>query len=373
MKRLCYVIPSLGVGGTERQLVELIRGLAKDHEITIICTRQAGALTGDVRRLGAYVRCLDLWGGWDFRMYGKLRRLFRAHRPDILHSFMFGFDNAVNRAARDTGVPVIISSRRQLASWRKPRHLRVQRKANELVDCIVANSSAVAEYAIEQEKANPGLFRVIPNGVRMERFQGASDAAQVRGRYRIPQEAEVIGIVANFAPVKDYPLFMAIAKELLQRRENIHFLMVGSGPMRRQIERQIVRNGWTDYFTRTATLGELRDLYGMMNASVLCSKAEGSPNALIEAMACGVPTVAAAVGGVPKLIEDGVTGRLVTSREPSDFADAIESCLDQHEESQAMTKRATDYVCTHLSCEDMVTAYRSLYTEFLVKSAKNGI
>jgi len=370
--RVCYVIPSLSVGGTERQLIYLMRGLARDHELTVLCTHRAGTLAGDARRLGAFVHVIRAWGSWDITLRHKIARYFRAHRPDFLHTFLFGFDLAANRAAQDTGVPVIISSRRQLATWKKPRHIRIQKRANRLVDCIVANSQAVADFAIEQESAARDLFRVIPNGIEADAFLSDTEPQQTRLRFSIPHHTHVIGIVANFSPVKDHVLFVETAKELAGRRPDVHFLMVGAGPLRKPVERMIEDEGLTARFTRVTTLGELRDLYAAMSVSVLCSKSEGFPNVVMESMAAGTPVVAASVGGVAELIEDGVTGRLVTSRDPRDFADAIERVLNHPEEGRAMAERGARFVRDHFSVERMVSSYRSLYAELLAESVRKG-
>lgn len=367
MKRVCYVIPTLSVGGTETQLVHLMRGLVCDHDLTVICTRTDGALGGDVRRLGADLHVLDTWGGWDFRIKARLRAQFRHHRPDIVHTFLFGFDYAAARAARDAGVPVVISSRRELATWMKPRHVRLQKKGNALVDCIVANSRAVVQFASELEGADPALFRVIPNAIAADDFVSKIDPSHVRRRYRIPFHTHVVGIVANFSPVKDHALFVEVARELGRRRADLHFLMVGRGPERDDVFRRIHTSKLDEEFTCLSAFQEVADIYRLMSVSVLCSKVEGFPNAVIESMASGTPVVAPAVGGIPELVEDGVTGRLVHSRAPSDFADAIEWVLDHPEESRAMTERAATYVRTELTVDKMVNAYRGLYAELLEK------
>lgn len=372
MKRICFVIPTLSVGGTERQLIHLIRGLIHDHEITVICTRRDGALAADARRLGAYVRVLDLWSGWDPRAKYRFRRVFRAHRPDVLQTFLFGFDHAVNQAARETGVPVVISSRRELAAWMKPRHVRYQRKGNSLVDCIVANSRAVAQFALEQEHGEPNGYRVIPNGIDVDAFASRVDPRHVRLRYRIPFHTHVIGIVANFSPVKDHGLFLEIARELLRRRADCHFFMAGTGPLREKTMQRVKALGMGDQFTCAAPLEEVQDLYKLMAVSVLCSKMEGFPNVIMESMASGTPIVAAAVGGIPELVQDGVTGRLVSSRNPADFADAIEWMIGHPEDSKAMTDRAAEFARKTLSIENMVSAYRTLYAELLAKAARRG-
>lgn len=372
LTRVCYVIPSLQVGGTERQLIALMKGLIHDHELTVICTRQAGALVGDARRMGVYVRELEGGGGWDFTMQRRIRHIFRAHRPDVVHAFMFGFDLATNRAARETGVPVVISSRRQLAIWKKKRHIRVQKKANQLVDCIVANSQAVAQFAQHQEAADPNLFRVIPNGIDAVAFQSSADLHQVRLRFKIPFHTHVVGMVANFSPVKDHALFLNIAEELIRRRADIHFLLVGGGPLRENIEEEVRKRGWSDQFTRVAAIEEVPDLYKVMSVSVLCSEVEGFPNAVIESMAAKRPVVAAAVGGIPEVVENDITGKLVDTRNPVHFADAIERVLGHPDESTAMAERAYQHVSNALSLERMISAYRNLYRELLVRSMRRG-
>ena len=372
MTHVTYVIPSLSVGGTEWQLIHLMQGLVRDHNLTVICTHHDGALSGDARRLGAAVRVVPVLTGWDPRATARIARVLRGHLPDIVHTFMFGFDFYANRAARSLRVPVVISSRRQLATWKKRRHVWLERKADTLVDCIVANSHAVAQFAIDQEQADPALVRVIPNGIDADRFVAAVDKRQVRVRHKIPFNTRVVGIVANFSPVKDYPLFVAMAEVLLQRRPDVHFLMVGSGQLSGAIERLVERRGLSDSFTRVSTVGERADFYALMNVCVLCSKVEGFPNAVLEAMASGTPVVAATVGGVPELVSDGETGRLVASRDPEDFADAVERVLNHPEAAQIMANSGAQYVRRELTINKMVEGYRALYAELLAKARGKG-
>ncbi len=305
--RICFVIPSLERGGTERQLVHLLRGLAEAHDLCVICTREDGALAREAADF-AEIRRLGLSGGWDPRLRHRVQQAFDAWRPDIVHSFMFGFDYQVNVAARKTGVPVVLSSRRQLATWKKPRHMRLQKKANALVDGIVANSEAVASFVSEQEDEPRERFHVIRNGIDVQALQTSKNLEIIAEKLSIPSDRKVVGLVANFSPVKDHDLFVRIAAELAGRREDVHFLLVGEGPLRKAIEEQIGAAGLADRFTLAGAQDEIAALYALMTVVVLCSKVEGSPNVVMEAMAAGRPVVAAEVGGVPELIEENVTG-----------------------------------------------------------------
>lgn len=363
---IAFVIPSLSVGGTEMQLLRLIRGLQESYDVTLIALHAGGALVGDVRRLGASVRTIHARGGWDFTAGFALYRMFRKYRPHIVHTFLSGFDLWADRAARQAGVPVVISSRRELATWMKRRHVFMQRRANRYVDRIVANSRAVADFACAQEQADPALFRIIYNGINADDFVSRLDHQQLRKRYRIPAGARhVVGMVANFSPVKDHTLFVDMATHLLSRRKDVHFLFVGTGARLKEIHDLILKRDLRAHFDRVITVNEMADLLAIFDISVLCSKTEGFPNALLEAMAAGKPVVAPAVGGIPELVRDGETGRLVQTRNPEDFSAAVEALLDHPEERLAMGTRASAWVREHYSVAQMVRSYRELYGELL--------
>ncbi len=365
--RICFVIPSLERGGTERQLVYLLGGLTEDHDLCVICTRGAGALAGEAAGF-ANLQSLGLSSGWDPRLRHRLQHVFEDWRPDIVHSFMFGFDYQVNVAARKAAVPVVLSSRRQLATWKKPRHVRLQRKANALADGIVANSEAVAAFASQQEDEPRERFCVIRNGIDVQGFQASGNSETVAEELSIPRDRKVIGLVANYSPVKDHDLFVRIAAELSRRRDDVHFLLVGEGLLRNAVEQQIGAAGLMDRFTLTAAKDSIADLYALMAVLVLCSKVEGSPNAVMEAMAAGRPVVAAKVGGVPELVDEGVTGRLIDSRSPADFAGAIEGLLDHPEVAARIGAAGASFVGEHLSVDRMVGEYAALYAELLERA-----
>lgn len=358
--RICFVIPSLGVGGTERQLVYLMKGLLERFEVMVICTVTDGAWAGDARRLG-HVKVLGLRGGWDPRMQTRLRRMFKTYQPTVVHSFMFGFDYAVNRAARAAGVPVVVSSRRQRATWKKPRHIRLQRKANELVDAIVANARAVAEFAASQEGQTVERYTVIANGIDVEQFQTTLNPDSIKTRYKIPLDKRIVGIVANFSPVKDHALFVEMARELSSRREDLHFVMVGKGDGSETVGVKVREYGIDALITRFTTISELADVYRVMDVAVLTSQSEGFPNVVMEAMASGTPVVAANVGGVPELICDGQSGTLVDSRDPVSFADAVERYLDNEELAARVGDAACECIRASYSRNAMVTGYLELY------------
>lgn len=372
MTKVCFAIPSLDVGGTERQLLHLIRGLTDDHEITVLCTQHDGTLAGEARRAGAELRSLQLRGGWDPRATYRFRRALQRIRPDVLHTFLFGFDYPANRAAQRLGVPAILSSRRQLSAWKKARHIRLQQRANQLADAIVANSRAVADFAQEQEGAPERMIRVIPNGIDVTEFECSCDHAVLRKRYRIPAHTRVVGTVANLSSVKDYPLFFRVAEDLMERRPDVQFLVVGSGPLEHWFDEHVRGLDWSDRVTRVSTVTDVPDLLAFMDVFVFCSKSEGFPNAVMEAMAAGRAVVAANVGGIPELIEEGITGHLISKRDASSFGTRVDALLNDDANRNALGQRAAEKVRETFSITSMVDAYRALYIELLAQDLRRA-
>lgn len=362
--KICFVIPTMEPGGTERQLLLLMAGLKDEFDITLICTREEGKLYEQARDLAQEVCVLGCSTGWDFRLIGKLSRLFRRIRPDVVQSSLFGFDYWATRAARKAGVPVVITTRRELAEWQEGRHLWLVRKANTLTDAIVANSHAVARYAAEREEEDEARYRVIYNGLPLSAFT-RHDPGPARQRFGIPLDAKVVGMAANFTEIKDHQLFILAADHTKREIPDVHFLLLGQGPGRDGVLHAMESNVGPDRVHLHHTLDEMPLAYAAMDVCVLTSKMEGAPNVLIEAMAAGRSVVASAVGGIPELVEHGVTGLLESSREPALFGDKIFSLLRDPDLRTRMGAAGRERARTHFSVERMVAEHTALYRELL--------
>lgn len=365
LPRICYVIPSLAAGGAERQLLFLAEGLAEKWDQTVLCTSAPGEWATAATKF-ARVETLNCRGGWDFRAYPRALAEFRAARPDVVQTFLSGFDFWINKAARRAGVPVVVSARRELADWTRPRHLFMQRAADRYVDAIVANSHAALEYARTMERI-PAHIRttVIYNGVRLDEHWSETGRAEARRKLGVRADRLVVGMVANFSPVKDHALFLDIADQLSRSRGDAHFLLAGAGPLRNSIAQEVAVRGLYD---RVHLLGPNVDVgtaYAAMNLFVLTSKVEGCPNVVLEAMARGIPVVAGKVGGVPEIVRDGDTGVLVNSRDPGDWARAIESIVNDAARQTVLGTTGRERVASEFTVEKMTAAYDALYRGLL--------
>lgn len=370
LPRVVFVVPSMHPGGTERQLLLLMQGLSEHFEMGLVCTRDEGGLIGQARRIASHVRVLDSPSGWDFRLRERLRRVFAVQHPSVVHSFLSGFDYWATSAAREMQVPVVLTARRELAHWQRPRHLWLVRRGNRLADLAIANSHAAAAFASEREGMPTEHYRVIHNGLESTHYDTELDAASARRRFRLPLDGPIVGMAANFTPVKDHALFVAAAREIKSHVPDAHFFLLGMGPLMEATRHALEQAVGKEHFSIRHTLDEMPVAYAAMDVAVLTSKSEGAPNVVLEAQAAGRPIVATAVGGVPELVKDGHTGYLVESREPGNIAAPIVRLLREEASRLAMGAAARHHAQEQFSAAKMVAAYRDLYYQLL--SAKQA-
>ncbi|MFQ5757127.1 MAG: glycosyltransferase, partial [Acidiferrobacterales bacterium] len=173
--RIAYVIGTLDVGGTEHQLVALVKGLdCSAFSPIIFCLTATGPLATDLEKAGAEVRCFGLRGLNVWRNPIRVARCLlaflaalKAETPDIIHGFLFHAYTLGTFAAKIAGVPMVIASRRSLSHFKagKPHYVLAERLANRMTDLIVTNSKAVQQDVIHQEKVEPAKVRVVYNGI----------------------------------------------------------------------------------------------------------------------------------------------------------------------------------------------------------------
>lgn len=346
--RLLLSIDSLGSeGGTERQFVELVRRLDRaKFEVHVACLEDSPALRAlaDIATTTVYP-VGNLFTPNGLGRVLDLRRYMIDQRIDVAHSFMINASLATVAATRWTKVRKVVTSRRNMGYWHTPRYLKMLRWMNQRTTAIVANSNAVRKKAIEAEGADPDKVHVIYNGVDMAAFTPGKSGM-------------VVGTVANYRPVKDLPLFL----EMASRLPDATFLLVGSGPQIDELRDLAAQLGIAGRVTFTNGTGNVADHLRLMSVFCLTSASEGFSNAILEAMATGLPVIATDTGGNAEAVEDGVTGYLVHGREPDVFATRVLSLLWDPNKRSAMGSAALGVCREKFSMEAMVGAHEALYS-----------
>jgi L-malate glycosyltransferase len=362
--RLVQFTRSLYIGGTEVQVLELLRGLPAHYQLQVSMLREEGPLAGELRKLGLTPDEFPLSGSlmrpntlWQVL---RLARWLRRRRAELMHVHDFYATMVAVPAAKLAGVKVIVS-RLDLAHWQGPARRAVLSRLTRMADHVVVNAAAIRSMLLEEERIPDARVSVIHNGLDLQRFD-----ARVRQGLQKPLPdtggAPVVVHVANMnhEVKRQEDLLRALA---MLRREGLvlHAFLVGDGARRPELERQAAELGVAD---RAWFLGHRLDVpavYARATLGVLCSTAEGMSNAVMEGMAAGLPMVVTAVGGNPELIVDGVRGRVVRPGNPLELARAFRWLLEHPERAKDLGAAARGFVRRGFSLERMVQQHDALY------------
>lgn len=343
--RVCFMIDRLQVGGTEIQLLSLIRHLNRDLIEPSLCLLDgydavSEALLPDdchVLRLGV----CSFWRPRAWRKALELAAFLRKEKIDILQLHFPDSTYLGVAAGVLAGVPRIVRTRRGLKYWFTLSHRTCGRLLDGVynllyVDAIIANSDACRRAVIEQECFPPKQIEIIHNGIDLERFGSTTLRSQ--------QSLQRVGVVARLDPLKNLHLFVRAAKIICDARPGVQFAIAGEGPVRPALETTIQQLGLCE---QVALLGDVQDVPAFLaglDVAVSSSDSEGSPNAVIEYMAAGKAIVATSTGGTIELIRHEREGLLVSPGDAPGLARAIVRLLDDHSLAEALGCAAQEEV-----------------------------
>jgi glycosyltransferase involved in cell wall biosynthesis len=317
--KIAIVIGSLERGGSEKQIVAFVRAAHPTYaDCVVVCLGDEGELAEHVRESGAKVISLRMSR---FRLSGliDLAWTLRKEKPDAVYAFLFwGYTLALPLAAVVARRAVRIAARRSLPEHDVPGRLVLRdlsRIADRVSHAVIANSEAVARSWERERPRLRGRIHVVENCIEL----GEARSHELRDPVRI-------ACVANLKSYKGHSTLIDALTLLSRERNDWEVCLVGEGPERRRIEDTLWRRGLTDKVELCGRRADVDDLLAEADIVVLPSYTEGSPNALLEAMAHGLPVVATDVGGVRDLVGSDA-GLVVPPRDPVRLAAALRQMI----------------------------------------------
>lgn len=368
--KIIHVITCLSTGGAEMMLYKLLVSIDRTRfDPTVVSMLDGGDIAPRIEALGIPVRMLHMRRGVpDIRAFAEMRRIVATVRPRMMQTWLLHADLMGGIAGAIAGVPVIWNIRHSvLDPAAMPRMTRITERSCAVLSTFVPRTVICCSGASRQRAAtlgyDPRKLLVIPNGFDLSAFRPDPSARRsVRGELRISADAPLVGLVARYDPNKDHNTFLAAAQRVHEVRPDVHFLLCGRevDPTNAVLARQVSASGLKAV---VHLVGERRDVSRIQAALDLgCSSSvgEGFPNAIGEAMACGVPCVVTDVGDSAEIV--GETGRVVRPRAPMELAEAVLALLSmKREERRRLGAMATARIETRYELRAIARRYEDLY------------
>jgi len=317
--RVLYTIPDLCVGGAERQLVALAGGLDRRRFAPAIAVlRPGGMLESEARDAGVEVIPAPRRARLDPLPALRLASYVRRRGVDVVHTSLF-LDGVYGRVAGVLGgARVRVASLLGIDYAKGSMRWRLDRLLGRVTSCLAVNSAWMRREA-EARGLACGRTEVIPNGVDADRFAGG-DRAAARRELGLGEGDFVVAAVGRLSPEKDHATLLRCAARVAQACARARFVIAGDGPARPALERMVAELGLAGRVVMAGWRLDVRPVLWAADALALTSRSESFPNAVLEAMAAGLPVVATRVGGVPEMVREGETGLLAEAGDAAGLA-----------------------------------------------------
>ncbi len=365
---LLKMVTNLHIGGTERQVVNLVQRLnASLFDLHLACLRSAGELLNELETLPIAkpeFQIGSFHSAGTFREAVHLGKYLRRNRIQILHTYGFYPNVFAIPVGRLVGTPVIVASIRDTGEVLTPMQRGVQRMVCRLADCVLVNAEAIREQLVRQGYPADKI-RVIRNGVVLPRFGSKDRSGRLRQELKLPPDARLVVVFSRLNPMKGVEYFIDAAAATARRFADVYFLIVGDGENRAELQAQARRAGIDGRMVFTGFRSDIPEFLSEASISVLPSLSEGLSNTLLESMAAGVAVIATRVGGNPEVIEDGVTGLLVPPRDSDEIAGALHRLLGCPDLALRLGECGARRVAQLFAVERAVRETESLYLRLL--------
>ena len=355
-------------GGPERQMLGLAIRLPRRVRTTILCFRERQSAVPFLEQLsaaGVEARMLRRSNPRLLATIAEIVAVLRTLRADALvcHGYKANLLGWI--AARRLGIPVLSVSRGWTANmWQVRVYEALDRRILRYMDRVVCVSE---EQAVKVRRAGirADRIRVIRNAIDSSRFPGDSQGrTTLYGLFKVPVEQIVIA-VGRLSPEKAFDQLVEAARLVTAERPATGFVLVGKGPDRQKLERQVRTAGLENSFVLAGFRSDVDEL--IRDAAILAqsSLTEGLPNVVLEACAAGVPVVATDVGGTREVVTEGVNGHLVPAGDARAMAERLLELLDDPARRRDMGDRGRDRIRSEFSFAQQSAGYEALFDELL--------
>ena len=360
----------LGIGGTERQLVEQLHWLDRTAlAVDLCCLQKVGEFLPVVRSLSLEPTEFPLRGTLlrpnTAIQISRLARHLRSNHSRLLHAHDF-YSNLIGAAAATLArIPYVIS-RRDMGAWLNPIRAEALAAVTRRAPFVLCNAYAIRDRLVNDEGVDPTRITVVYNGIDLEQFDKAAAREPEQRLPILDGPGPIITLVANMKhEIKGHDEMLHAANVVLTAMPDARFLLIGDGALRPRLEALARKLGIAHATTFAGRREDVPALLARSHIAICSSRSEGLSNAIIEAMAARLPVVATSVGGNMELVRDGRSGFLVREQDAGDLSRRILEIARNPLLARKMGLAGRRHVEEELTARKMGDRMNSLYGRIL--------
>jgi len=362
--RICQLITTLGIGGAERGLYELVTRMDRERFAVEVFTLRDGPVSARLAEAGIPVTVLGVRGKWDLMKLPRLTGLLRDGHFDLLHTHLFHADLAGRPAAKAAGVPHLVHTVWTAEGRFRPWQFAYARLLRQSCDRVICVSQSVRDHHARLSKLPDDAYSVIPWGVDVEKFR-RDDASRrrLRSQWQLAEDDVLLAFVGRLEFYKGIDTLLAALDSLAAAGTPVRAVIAGDGPQRPAVERFIAQSPGGKF---VRMLGMVSDVPAVLSAAdiyAMPSLWEGWPLALGEAMSASLPAIGTNVPGIRDLIISEQTGLIIDSKDTDALASAIRRLVEDASLRARMGEAARRRIVDQFSIQQTIAAHERLYED----------
>jgi glycosyltransferase involved in cell wall biosynthesis len=362
-------------GGTENQIVKIIKNLDREKfSLILLALKKTPWLEHESNQLNCKIELFDynVFNHKDPKnifIFFKIVKAIKNIKPDIAITFFPTSYLLGVFAAKIAGVKSIVSTRRDYGLWLNKWNLLLFRYVSRFLDGIITNSKLVKDLVCKIENIDKNMISVIYNGIELEGSLPDPDyVLNIKKSLGITEETKVIGLIAGLRPMKRHRTFIRAAKKMLEKGNNLVFILVGDGPLRTELEDMVNDLQMSENFRFVGWKSPVLPYLSIFNIGVNCSANEGLSNAIMEYMAYGIPCIVSKAGGNPELIKDSVNGYLFELDNSEELAHKLLHLLNDEKLQKQFISKSKEIILKRFSVERLKLEYEEYFEKLIQRN-----
>jgi glycosyltransferase involved in cell wall biosynthesis len=368
--KVLHVRETSNIYGAETVILTLVKEQMKNGvEVGVVCLERSGkdSFSKRLKSMNVPVYKIISKGKIDFKALIELKRVCDEFKPHIIHSHGYKSDFFLAILKKiQTKRSILISTKHGWtgAHWRTKLYEIIDDFILRYFDGVVAVSNHIYLHLIKKG-IPPSKIKVIHNGISLAAFNNGFIKFKLRKELGLDNQSKLIGFIGRLSPEKGILYLLKVAMAMHRAKKNLYFVLVGDGPLRKEVEHYVNINGLNNRVFVLGRREDIEEILSDLDMVVLPSIREGTPMILLEAMAMGKAIVATEVGGVKDIVKNLETGLLVRPYSCEALIDAITYLLENESFREEIGRRAFEVVKSRFSSEIMTKSYLDMYNELL--------